>query len=114
MRTYEMFCWYTTGGADVNDGKLQITIHYEVVDLGQYGWSPLSFIDANESVYVRSERYVILQTYVFKNIHATEDINNLEFYQMMHGHPANADSDLADLVLFTGELTCNAKGVEVQ
>ncbi len=61
-----------------DDNKLEVTIHYEVVDLGEYGWSPLSFTDANGTDYMRSERYVILQTYVFKNIHATEDINDLE------------------------------------
>ncbi len=81
---------YDTGWSKIDDDKLEITIHYEVVDLGEYGWSPLSFTDANGSNYVRSERYIILQTYVFKNVHATEDINDLEFYQMLHGHPTGS------------------------
>jgi parallel beta-helix repeat protein len=82
-----------SGWSDVNDGNLYIKIYYEVVDLGQQdangvGGSPMSFRDSsNNPVYVYSERYVLLQTYVFKNV-STLDINGLEFYQMLHGHPA--------------------------
>ena len=78
----------------VNGGKLQVNIHYEVVDLGEQdtngvGGSPIAFRDPNGNpVYVYSERYVLLLTYVFKNVGAS-DINGLEFYQMMHGHPAD-------------------------
>lgn len=79
--------WGDTGISDINDGKLEVEIHYEVADLGEYGWSPMTLIDANNSVYVKSERYVLLQTYIFKNIHTTENITDLEFYQMLHGHP---------------------------
>ena len=67
-------------------------IFYEVVDLGQQdanglGGSPIAFRDSKGSpVYVHSERYVLLQTYVFKNLSST-DVNNIEFYQMLHGHP---------------------------
>ncbi len=83
-----------SGWSDVNDSKLQVKIFYEVVDLGQQdangvGGSPMTFRDPNGNpVYVYSERYVLLLTYQFKNISAS-DINNLEFYQMLHGHPAD-------------------------
>ena len=83
------------GLSKIGDGKLEVTIHYEVVDLDPNNWSPISFNDDYGSAYVKSERYVILQTYVFRNMHATEDITDLEFYQVMHGHPADAYSDLA-------------------
>jgi len=76
-----------TGWSEIDDDKLEITIHYEVVDLEPNNWSPISFIDNNGTAYAKSERYVILQTYVFRNIHATENISDLEFYQMLHGHP---------------------------
>jgi len=94
-----------SGWSEVNDivngGKLQVKIFYEVVDLGEQdangvGGSPISFRDANNNpVYVYSERYVLLLTYVFKNPSTTSDINGLEFYQIMHGHPANMYSNLA-------------------
>jgi len=90
-----------TGWSKIDNDKLEVTIHYEVVDLAlddpnnNTARSPLTFFDENGSYYVNSERYVILQTYVLKNIHATESITNLEFYQVLHGHPANAYSDLA-------------------
>lgn len=76
---------YDSGWSKINDNKLQVKICYEIVDLGEYNGSPLAFRDANGvPVYVKSERYVLLQTYVFEALQA---ITGLEFYQMMHGHP---------------------------
>jgi hypothetical protein len=44
-----------SGWSDVNDGKLQVKIYYEVVDLGANGYSLLSFRDPNGNpVYVYS------------------------------------------------------------
>ncbi len=37
---------------------------------------------------MESERYVLLQTYTISNISAG-DITGIEFYQMLHGHPAD-------------------------
>ncbi|RKY10879.1 MAG: hypothetical protein DRP65_05790 [Planctomycetota bacterium] len=84
-----------TGWSKIDNDKLEVTIYYEVVDLDPNNGSPISFADDYGSAYVKSERYVILQTYVFRNIQTTEDITDLEFYQVMHGHPADAYSDLA-------------------
>jgi len=84
-----------SGWSTLDDGKLAVKIYYEVVDLDEQdangvGGSPISFRDVNDNpVYVYSERYVLLQTYQFKNTSAS-DINNLEFYQMLHGHPTGS------------------------
>jgi hypothetical protein len=78
-----------TAQSIISDGKLEITIDYEMVDLftvrdGAY--SPLTFHDANNHTgYVKSERYIMLQTYTIKNISGS-NITGLEFYQMLHGH----------------------------
>lgn len=90
-----------TGWSKIDNDKLEVKIHYEVVDLAfgdpnnNTARSPMSFVDDNESFYVNSERYVILQTYVFRNITDSNTITGLEFYQMLHGHPADAYSNLA-------------------
>jgi hypothetical protein len=89
-----------TAWSTLDDDKLAVKIYYEVVDLGEQdangvGGSPLSFRDANDiPVFVYSERFVLLQTYIFKNLSGTT-LSGLEFYQMMHGHPADAYSNLA-------------------
>ena len=60
--------------------SLRIRIDYELVDLGQQdangvGGSPIAFRDANGiPVFVYSERYILLQTYEFKNISASENV----------------------------------------
>jgi uncharacterized repeat protein (TIGR01451 family) len=85
-----------TAWSTIDDGKLQIKIHYEAVDLGEQdangtGGSPIAFRDVNDNpVFVYSERYILLLTYVFKNLSQTSDINGLEFSQMMHGHPTGS------------------------
>jgi len=78
-----------TGHSSIANAQVEIDIDYEMVDLGQQGpngegGSPLSFRD----FLVRSERYVLLQTYTITNITANS-ITNLEFYQMLHSHPAD-------------------------
>ena len=80
-----------TGYSRIKNAKVRITIDYEMVDLGE-GGSPLSFgrlVGADAFVY--SERYVLLQTYTITNI-TQSPIENLEFYQMLHGHPADEGS----------------------
>jgi len=80
---------YDTGQSVIQNGQVRITIDYEMVDLGeQVPGSPMAFgslVGADAFVY--SERYVLLQTYTIKNKTASP-IENLEFYQMLHGHPA--------------------------
>ncbi|MFA5293871.1 MAG: right-handed parallel beta-helix repeat-containing protein [Phycisphaerae bacterium] len=83
-----------TAWSSLDDGKLAVTVYYEVVDLGEQdangvGGSPITFRDPNGTpVFCYSERYVLLLTYKFKNLSTTSDVNGLEFYQMLHGHPA--------------------------
>lgn len=85
---------YDTGHSRIKNQRVAVAIDYEMVDLGEQGengegGSPLSFgtlVGADAFVY--SERYVLLQTYTIKNITASA-IANLEFYQMLHGHPGN-------------------------
>ena len=90
-----------TGWSIIDDDKLEITIDYEVVDLGLNNFSPLAFVVPEGLGFVKSERYIILQTYTLKNTDLTENITDLEFYQLLHGHPANAYSDLAGSYAYT-------------
>ena len=71
-----------------NQNRLEIRIDYEMVDLGEDGFSPLAFTLANESGYIKSEQWVLLVTYTLKNI-SDSAITGLEFYQLLHAHPAN-------------------------
>ncbi|MBN2021067.1 MAG: hypothetical protein JW749_12690 [Sedimentisphaerales bacterium] len=74
-----------TGYSVIRNGQVEVRIDYEMVDLGEQdantgeGGSPLALKDA---IFVRSERYVLLQTYTIRNI-SPNTINNLEFYQML-------------------------------
>ena len=74
----------------IRNGQVKVRIDFEMVDLGKQdpngeGGSPLAFRDANDmSVFVYSERYVLLQTYTITNL-SPNTINNLEFYQMLNG-----------------------------
>ncbi len=74
----------------IRNDQVKIRIDCEIVDLGEQdpngeGGSPLAFRDANDvSVFVYSERYVLLQTYTITNL-SPNTINNLEFYQMLNG-----------------------------
>ncbi len=80
-----------TGRSIISNGEVRITIDYEVVDLGNDN-SPLGLRTfANGWGYARSDRYVLLQTYTITNITASS-ISGIEFYQMLHGHPADEDA----------------------
>jgi uncharacterized repeat protein (TIGR01451 family) len=80
----------------IRDGKLEIRIDYEVADLeqasGSVKRSPLSFFtDPNNPnpMYVYSDRYVLLQTYTFRNLDPNTSLENLAFFQFLHSHGAN-------------------------
>lgn len=78
----------------ITNGKVQITIDYEVVDLGESSAnrSPMLYLDrktGNNGV-VYSDRYCFLQTYTFRNVDpAGQPLTNLEFSQMLHSHGAD-------------------------
>ncbi len=78
----------------ITNGKVQITIDYEVVDLGESSAnrSPMIYLDrktGNNGV-VYSDRYCFLQTYTFRNVDpAGQPLTHLEFSQMLHSHGAN-------------------------
>jgi hypothetical protein len=79
-----------TGHSVISNNEVEITIDYEIADLGETQFSPLAYREPNETVSVkRSERYVLLQTYTIKNIKASGNVTGLEFYQMLHGHGAD-------------------------
>jgi len=83
---------YDTGHSvmKTSDDEVEITIDYEMVDLGEGEFSPLAYREPGQPLRIRrSERYVLLQTYTIKNIKATGSITGLEFYQMLHSHGAN-------------------------
>jgi len=89
---------HDTARAIIANQKIEITVDFEVVDLGSsvddgVGGSPLAFFvpDPNnpesvEHYFVESDRYLFLQTYTFRNIDPNETLTNLEFYQMLHSH----------------------------
>ena len=85
-----------TGRSVIENAQVRIQIDYEVVDLEFLDpniypvRSPLAVRDeaAGKAGLVRSDRYIMLQTYTIANkIDGT--IENLEFYQMLHGHGAD-------------------------
>jgi len=65
---------YDTGYSSIRNGQVIVTIDYEMVDLGQQGpngegGSPMAFgTFQGRPAYVRSERYVLLQTYTITNM----------------------------------------------
>jgi hypothetical protein len=84
-----------TGQTSVVNDAIQIVIDYEIVDLAfgdsnNKDRSPMAYRGPNSpfTFSLNSERYVMLQTYTISNLSTTEDVNNLEFYQMLHSHPA--------------------------
>jgi hypothetical protein len=87
-----------TAQSIISNGQVYITIDYEMVDLAEQGpngegGSPMAFGSfQGRPAFVYSERYVLLQTYTITNITANP-LTNLEFYQMLHGHPANEMAD---------------------
>ncbi len=82
---------YDTGRSVIKstDNEVEVTIDYEMVDLGEGQFSPLAYREGGGPVRIRrSERYVLLQTYTIKNIKPAGTITGLEFYQMLHSHGA--------------------------
>jgi hypothetical protein len=78
-----------TGHTEIENDQVRIEIDYEVVDLGQGNWSPLAcWYEETHSGYVKSDRYIMLQTYTIRNI-TGETLTGLEFYQMLHSHGAD-------------------------
>jgi hypothetical protein len=78
---------YDTGRSVISNSDVEITIDYEIADLGVGHFSPLVYQEPNGyETFVRSERYVLLQTYTIK---AKVNITGLEFYQMLHAHGAD-------------------------
>jgi hypothetical protein len=72
------------------DGKVEITIDYEIVDLGDGNWSPLAIRDKDGNIgFVKSDQFLFLQTYTIKNLQNDANITGLELYQMVHSHGAD-------------------------
>ncbi|MCX5633995.1 MAG: hypothetical protein NTW93_10040, partial [Phycisphaerae bacterium] len=78
-----------TARSMVETNQIRVTIDYNLVDLDEDGYSPLSFIDANgNSAYVKSEQWVCVMTYTIKNIRTDHNtIQDLRFFQFLHSHP---------------------------
>jgi hypothetical protein len=99
---------YDTGHSSIRNGQVEIDLDYEIVDLGAQGpngegGSPMAFgTFQGRPAYVRSERYVLLQTYTIANITANP-LTNLEFYQMLHGHPGDEYSPVVYSVYETAD-----------
>ena len=74
-----------TGFSSISNGQVQIDIDYLVHDdwtamgrCGTWFWPWRN--------YVWSDRYILQQIYTIKNI-ADSTLNDLEFFQFLHGHP---------------------------
>ncbi|MCG3180185.1 MAG: hypothetical protein BIFFINMI_02542 [Phycisphaerae bacterium] len=87
----------------ISNGALQITQDYEMVDTvvgTPMGTSPASAGGAGSSI--RSNRYVLLQTYTLKNT-SGEDMTGVQFFQLLHG--LNAQSGVYDDRLYAGPMS---------
>jgi hypothetical protein len=81
---------YDTGRSVIKNNEVEITIDYEIADLGDGNFSPLMYHEPNGTIGGKmSERYVLLQTYTIKNIKPSGNITGLEFYQLLHAHGAD-------------------------
>ncbi|MCX5633071.1 MAG: hypothetical protein NTW93_05305, partial [Phycisphaerae bacterium] len=91
---YSVWNNYRSARSKVYNSDVNVTIDYNLIDLGEANYSPLSFIDANgNSAYVKSERYICLLTYTIKNIRADHNtIQDLRFFQFLHTHPTGTFS----------------------
>jgi len=77
-----------TGRSIISNAEVRITIDYEIVDMNDLA-SPLAYrTPENKWGYAESDRYVLLQTYTITNI-TDSNVSGIEFYQMLHGHPAD-------------------------
>jgi hypothetical protein len=77
---------YRTARSRVYDPNIQVTIDYNIVDLGESRFASLPFYPEGSSTvaYVISERYILIQTYNIKNTRAT-NVTGVKFYQMLVG-----------------------------
>lgn len=104
FNTYETFgAWHdgsnptpgpNTGQSKIRDGSVEITIDYEIVDLGETttNRSPMIYRDPDtgQFQYMNSDRYCFLQTYTIRNIDPNEvALTNVALYQMLHSHGAD-------------------------
>ena len=110
---------YDTGQSKIINAQVEVTIDYEIADLnavlglGDDSWSPMGLKDANGTYgHVKSDRYLLLQTYTIKNIKPSGNVTELRFYQLLHSHgaddygptvyasysPANYSDPLADYI----------------
>ena len=85
-----------TGHTVIQNNEVEITVDYELVDLDEVesgARSPMTFRypESSNAFYRFSDRYVILQTFTIRNL-KTEDLEGLEFYQLLHAHPADEKS----------------------
>ncbi len=94
---------YDTAYSKIELDDIEVRIDYEVVDLGDCNYSPVSFIDTNGVGFVQSDRYVLLKTYTIENI-SDSNITGLEFYQMLCGLSSWANNSSYSSVAFTDEL----------
>ncbi len=102
--------YINTAHSTIIGDKTTIDITYEVVDLGpdvdeDLDGSPMAFWladpndpynpEAGDHVFVRSDRYLILQTYTIQNTDPNhQTLDDIEFYQMLHAHPADMSGDV--------------------
>jgi uncharacterized repeat protein (TIGR01451 family) len=85
-----------TGFSYVQDRFLEVRIDYEIADLERstatIKRSPMLYREPNsvETSVAFSDRYVLLQTYTFRNIDPNNHpMTNLQFYQFLHSHGAD-------------------------
>ncbi|MFP8876019.1 MAG: PEP-CTERM sorting domain-containing protein [Myxococcota bacterium] len=74
--------WYSA----ISNGFVRIEIHFDMEDT--VTGTPMGLRDGS---YILSNRYVLRQTYRVTNF-SNAPIKNIRFYQMLHGHPANAET----------------------
>ena len=78
-----------TAESVIANHQVTIKIDYEIADLEYVFATPMGISpDPATGKFVRSSRYVLLQTYTITNDTDTT-LENLEFYQMLHGQPGD-------------------------
>ena len=75
-----------TAESIIHDPYVQVTIDYSLVDIGDSNYASLPFYPQGSSTvaYVKSEKYILIQTYNIKNTRAT-NVTGVKFYQMLVG-----------------------------
>jgi len=80
---------HKTARSRVYDSNVRVTIDYNLIDIGDSNYVSLPFRNFSGNIKdVNSEQYILLQTYTIEN-NSPNNITGLEFYQMLHGHPAD-------------------------